>query len=392
MILSFLRLLRGYVEFEAQGRFPERFINLLNRRGVAYWNMLPQKTGCRGNLFVKDYLKIRPTARKAEVRLRVKKRRGLPFFLRKYRARRGVAVGAVLAALVLAFLSGFIWDIKVDGLNTISQSRFDSVLRECGLYSGALKGSVDTDAVERKLMLRIPEIRWVSVNALNNICQIQIKEKAARPKKKTASYPCNIRAERDGIITKTVVYSGAKVIESGSAVKKDQLLVSAVVENAENRLSYVHSSADIYADIFLSKKIILKKNQYILIPKENYTQKSNLNFMWFTLPFKLSASDSTLYCDNYYKNVVCFNDVSLPISESICRRFYFEREKFTPDQKTAKEILKKRLLLYECFSRENCVIKSRRERFLESDDGFALKADYVMNKNIAVRQRIRVEQ
>ncbi len=392
MLLLFLRFIRGFVIVDVKGRFPERFINLLNRRRITYWDMLPRGEGYTARLFVRDYLRIRPLAKKAEVRLKLSERRGLPFIIRRYKIRRGIAVGAVLAVAVMAFLSQFIWEVNIDGIKRISQSSLNQALYECGLYPGAFKAAVDTDAVERRLMLELPEIRWVSVNALNNIAQIQIKEKAQPPKQKTASYPCNIKAERDGIVTKTVVYSGSKLIEKGSAVKKDQLLVSAVVENSEDKLSYVHSSADIFADIFLSKNIKLKKNQTALIPKENYSEKSNLSFLRLNLPFKLSSSATGLYADNFYDLNLCINNVNLPVSEKLCRRFCFEKQSLCLKPKDAERILNKKLALYECFAQGRGRIKSRTVRTLEKNGEYIIKAVYTINKNIAVKQRIRVEQ
>lgn len=391
MILFIIRFFRGFVAFDVSGRFPERFINLLNRRGISYWDILPKKGGYKAKMFARDYRKIHSLARKAEVKLRLEKKSGVPFLIKRFKPRAGLAAGAVIALIIMMILGQFIWEVDVDGLSRISQSEMNSALSECGLVSGALKASVDTDAVERQLMLKLPEIRWISINALNNIAKIQIKEKSKKPKAKTAAYPCNIKAEYDGVITKTIVYSGALKTQKGSAVTRNQLLVSSIIENADEKLTYVHSSADIYADIFLSKNIRLSKYRTVYIPQKNYTEKSSLSFLWFTLPDKLSASHGFTSADNFYSLNFCVNGVNLPITENLDRRFYFDKKKVTLDFATAEKILLKKLALYECFSQPKSAVKEREYKILESGGEFLLKSSYTFNKNIAVTQRINIE-
>ena len=48
MLLKIIRLLRGYVVFAVSGAFPERLINLLNTRGIRYWDIVPSEYGFSG--------------------------------------------------------------------------------------------------------------------------------------------------------------------------------------------------------------------------------------------------------------------------------------------------------------------------------------------------------
>lgn len=89
MLMNIFRFIKGSVDFEGKGKFPERFLNLTVRSGINLWNARPVERGLRGSMTAADYRKIRPTARKAGVRLRVTKKRGLPFIAAKYRYRKG---------------------------------------------------------------------------------------------------------------------------------------------------------------------------------------------------------------------------------------------------------------------------------------------------------------
>ena len=105
MVLKIIRWLRGYIVFSLSGAFPERFLNLINKRGIRNWDFVPCENGYVGKMFLSDYLRIRPTARKASVKLKVKRREGLPFFVKKYKRRKGLFFGAIAAVLILVLMS-----------------------------------------------------------------------------------------------------------------------------------------------------------------------------------------------------------------------------------------------------------------------------------------------
>ena len=63
MMVGVIRFFRGYVDFSAEGKFPERFLNITSRNGVSLWNAQPVKNGkpCFAVIFVFtfDFLAVR---------------------------------------------------------------------------------------------------------------------------------------------------------------------------------------------------------------------------------------------------------------------------------------------------------------------------------------------
>ena len=101
MFLRLSRLASGYVRFSLRGDFPERFFNLCAVHGRAVWDMQRDPEGFSAYILAKDYPKLRQAARRSRVRLRVRERHGLPFFINRHRYRGGLAVGAVLLFIIL---------------------------------------------------------------------------------------------------------------------------------------------------------------------------------------------------------------------------------------------------------------------------------------------------
>lgn len=72
--------LGGYLDVCLGGFSPERFLNLCMARQIRIWNLRFQDGMHFFYIPLMDFYKLRPLARKAKVRLRIKGRYGLPFF------------------------------------------------------------------------------------------------------------------------------------------------------------------------------------------------------------------------------------------------------------------------------------------------------------------------
>ena len=163
-IIRFLRWLLGWVEFEAEGGFPERLLNLAARGGIPLWD-----TGRRGvvltaRCFARKYKKLRPIARKAGVRLHVVRRHGVPFFLHRYRARAGLVAGLATYVVLLQILSQQIWVMQVSGNRKVSEADILSVMEELGVHKGGRMKDLDIQALQIEALQKLPDLVWLTVN------------------------------------------------------------------------------------------------------------------------------------------------------------------------------------------------------------------------------------
>lgn len=387
MILKILRWLKGYIVFSASGKFPERFINLMNVNGVRYWDSQPCPGGFSATMLLCDYLNIRSLARKSKVRLKIRKKKGLPFLIVKYKKRKGLLIGAVCAVLLVAILSRFVWVVDVQGTERLSEQQLKPILKEYGLEVGAIKNSVDIEKVERYTLLETPEIRWISVNLLNNIATVEIKEKTPKPSI-NKKYPCNIKASCDGVVTKASVLNGTNQVKVGSAVTKNQLLVNSVMTQGENSVKYVHSQAEIFADVRYEKVFKQDKNEMYFVPKENFTEKTTCNFLWINFPGNISSSLKGANASIFKNYKLFINNVDLPIGYTKEVNYYYNTE---TKSRNEKKILKNKLALYEIFNENDSQIKERKVRFSEKKDSIVMSVSYTVNKNIARKQKIKVK-
>lgn len=390
MLLNILRWLKGYVCFKITGKFPERFINIVTKSGLTIWNTGRRNGELYACMYVRDYKAIRPLAKKSRVRLKVTKRVGSPFFVSKYKNRVGVLIGAFVFVLVIFLMSNFVWTIEITGLQTISEARLRQVLSDNGLYIGAYIPSKSFKIIGRDTMLELDDIGWMSINVIDSHASVEIKEKAQSPKVDNYHQPANVKAERDGLILRINVAEGEAFFDSGSAVVKDQLLVSCVVEDMLGGVTLVRANAEVIAQTHRDMIFTVDKTQprfFYDEPKNRYT----FDLLGVRIPVSFSFADEKENLVRYKTESVLLFDTVLPLS--VKTQSLYKRSQITDTitENEAKEILLSYSSLYEAFELSDCLVTDRAYDFSESDSQFILTTSFTCEEDIAYQQDINIE-
>ncbi len=389
-MLYIFRWLQGFVCFEVIGKFPERFINIVTRSGLSIWDTKTDDGVLRACMYVRDYKSIRSFARKSRVKLKIEKKCGYPFFLKKYKPRFGVLIGVAVFSLIVFFMSQFVWTIDIVGLNTISEAKVLSALEESGLYVGMYKRNISFKTIERDTMLLLDEIGWMSVNVINSHASVEIKEKAKQPEVDDYKIPANVKAKRDGVILSINTSEGDSYFESGSAVVKDQLLVSAVVEDQLGGVKLVRADSEIIAETSRSKTFSVLKNskvQEFLKP----AVRRELEIFSLKLPISFSFADENNSVINYKTESAELFDTVLPLSVTEKTIYEIKKEDKIYSKKEARNLLKNYCSLYEGFELSECKIKDRKYNFFETDTHYCLTVNFTCEEDIAYQQEINID-
>jgi similar to stage IV sporulation protein len=250
LLLRLWNYIRGYVIILVEGYFLERFINICTHRQVFLWDIKRRNDFAMTlKLSIKGFKMLRPISRKSQCRVRIVKKKGLPFILNKYKQRKAFMFGAVLFIVIINLLASFIWDIEISGNKEIRTADVLQKLAVIGVKPGVLKYGIDVDRVAKTLVLQISELSWVSFEIRGTRAKLFVEERRQPPSLIPRNMPCNIIAKRDGLISSIVVKNGQEMVEEGDTVIKGQLLVSGVIENEHEpeQKKLVHSIAEIKA-------------------------------------------------------------------------------------------------------------------------------------------------
>lgn len=392
MMLELLRLIRGSVEFTVSGKYPERFLNITARHKVRLWKVRRTDSGFTACMYRYDYRSIRPLARGAGVKLRVIRKSGLPNLLFRYRDRVGVLIGACVFILSVFVMSLFIWSIDITGLDTVSQSDMQKVLREHGLYVGAFKPSLDYAKLSRDIMIERHEIGWMAVNVTGSYASVEVKEEALPPEVEDIDEPCNIKAKSDGVILRIEAAEGDTIVMEGSGVIEGQLIVSGVRTEERGTHRLVHANARILARTTRQASFSMPQQLILLRPTGEDALRKALNVSGLLLPYHVNAVDSPCAVSNSRTDQPAPLGITLPIgvtSETVSALY---EEETILDDNSAEELLQREAALYEAFALQNCVIESRDFHLEENGSVYTLYATYTCVEDIALSEPIGTDE
>lgn len=383
MLLRLIRWSKGYVDFSAYGKFPERFINLTTRNGINVWNLKPVQNGLTATMQVYDYKNIRSIASKSKLRLHVTGRHGLPFYAQRYKQRAGLLIGAVIGIVLIAVLSKFIWYIDAPPTKSLSTSQILSALEEDNVKVGSYINSIDTENTERKLILKNEQIGWISLNIMGSTMSVNIEEKAPKPDTPDFKTPCNIKANNDGVITSIKTARGETKVMKGSGVVKGDLLVSGIVETKQETIEYVHASAEIMADVIYKKEYTIPQSYEYYSLTDNRTGRYMCGILNFYFPCSLSfkSYDDSVFASR--KEKLSFNGTNIPIELITQSETEVSRTEVNLDKATLDKKILAQSMLYEVFEKPESRLVSRKITTKTGSDSIIAEISYIFNENIA---------
>ena len=245
---KFLIFLKGYIDFRAEGGFPERFINLCSANGVDIKNVKMFRETISASCSVKAYRGIRKIAKKSGMKVRMTGKHGMPFFIHRNRNRTGIIFGFVFMIIVTSFLSGRIWVVNVKGNEQIPAEEIISSFYDLGVRTGVRKESLNAKEIARTALTEVEGLMWNAVNI--NGCKVTIEIKEQVKKDIVAAddgVPSNIVASNSGQVTRIENFVGTAVVEVGSAVEKGDIIVSGAVINKDESVSFYKAEANVIA-------------------------------------------------------------------------------------------------------------------------------------------------
>ncbi len=221
-----VNFLRGSVEVEAAGPFPERFVNLCAQRGVPFWGVEWREDGAvRIRVPRRARHGLEELAQRAGCALREVEREGAPAFLARFRRRYGLWVGLSFSLLAVLVLSHFVLVVDVQGNERVPTAEILSCLRRLGVHPGTFSPAIDVDTVEQEVLLELDELTWIAINRSGVRAEVLVREGVEPPEIVDQSELGDVVAGQAGVITRLEVWSGESDRQVGQAVAKGDVLI-----------------------------------------------------------------------------------------------------------------------------------------------------------------------
>ncbi len=392
LFVKFMHFLLGYVRFTAEGGFPERFINLCSRSGIPLWNLMSRKGVLHANTGIKGYKAIRPAARKSGMRVRISRRIGLPFFLKKNKKRTGLLLGFFGLFILVLYLSTMIWMVEVQGNDRIPDEVILEVFEDLGVKPGMKSGKIDVNNIETLALDRLPDITWLTLNLKGSAAVIEVRETVPVPENPEKKDPCDIVALRDGQIVILETFQGTQVKKPGDAILEGELLISGITDNRDLTVDFRHAEG--YAAARTERKITAETPAARQVRTYTGSKKQfTLRFFGLRIPFGFFKEPKGKF--EVYESKKWFeaNKVKLPvIFEKKEYVFYTESVKKTAGDEAKLAALESYNRLMEASLKNTEILKQSVFTKPLANGGFAVEGGYLCLENIGVERPLRMEE
>lgn len=175
-MIGLFRWMFGYVRFAFTGGFAENFLTECFADGIELRNVREIENGFVAYCNIKTYKKLHHYAFRHGGRVKIIKKRGLPFVLLPLKNRVGFFVGMLAFVIIVSFLSCFVWNVEIVGNDRISDTLLEAYLENHNFKSGVMWSSVDRDLLCWDIMSEFEDISWVHINKTGTTARVEINE------------------------------------------------------------------------------------------------------------------------------------------------------------------------------------------------------------------------
>ncbi len=223
-----INLIRGYVEMEATGAFPERLLNLCAQERLQFWRLnWIDETSFTFRIALKDRKRLDELARRSMCEVAEKARRGAAAVAQGILRRRwGFVAGLAFCFVAVGFLSRFLLVIEVTGNETVPTAVILSQLQRVGVEPGAYGPAILEREAANEALLGLPELSYLAINIYGTRAEVVVHEAEKKPNMLDEDTPTDVVAKADGIIEDIQAGSGRALFQDGDIVAKGEVLIT----------------------------------------------------------------------------------------------------------------------------------------------------------------------
>ena len=391
LIRIILNYIIGYIRISVEGYYIERFINICRNNKITIWNLKRNKdVRLELNIGIKDLKNVVKIGKKTKCKVKIVRKRGLPFLFNKYKKRKIFLAFLILIVVLLSIASNFVWNIQITEENNQEVENIYQDIQQAGLSIGQLKAKVNTKEIINKIRLNRNDIAWIGIEIKGTNAIVKIVKATSKPDIIDDEEYCNIVSDKQGVITKINAQNGTIAVKVGDTVNIGTPLINGWMEGKYTGIRYVHARGEVQAKIWYTKNKKILYNATERRETGNIENKYKLKFNNFEINLSKRLSKFKIYdtidLENKFK---IFSDFYLPISiiKITNKEIIEEQKNYTIDE--AKQLGIEQLqreLDDEIQDKENIVNKVITTS--EEDDGIQVYVTYEVLENIGTNEKI----
>lgn len=389
-MISIIRWLLGYVKFTFLNGFTEGFINDCFKNNLNIRGISEIENGITAAADIKTYFKLQRIAFRHGGRVKVVKRKGLPFFFLPLKNRWGILVGMVFSVFLISFMGGFIWNVTVAGNDRVTDAKIVDYLAQNGLKTGVRWNDTDKENLEFGVMAEFDEVSWISINKVGCLALVEINETRDKPSVIDNSKITNVVAEDDGVITHITALGGWSKVKAGDAVSKGDLLISGVNESEiDEKNHFAHAHGTVLANVNTTLSLNISREQK---DKDFYktAEYKSVFFFGVKIPLYLKENQGN-FDENISKASLVYNNFRLPIGIETKKCEYYNVISNRLSDEALEELARSELEKLKADKLKNAEIINENTEVQMQENVCIITGSYNIVKNIGTEQEILFE-
>ncbi len=318
--------------------------------------------------------------------------RGLPGILWAHRRRVGIPLGMLILCAILFFSGRFVWSIRVEGNESLSDGQVIEELNRCGFSVGTPLEGLNTAILENRVLIFSEKISWISVNLRGTVAHVVIRETASPDGEDPSAIASNLIAERAGEIAWFEEVRGNIAVEVGDKVGVGDLLVGGIYGKEDGPLRYTRAAGRVIARTRYPFEIRIP----LKYEKKEYTgeEKTEKYLIFFKKEIKFfgntgnwSATCDTIDTVEYFG---LKEDALLPLGVRTVRSMAYRSVPAARDPASAEELAYERLALLMAQTVPDGALIRKNLRAELTEEEFVLYCDAEYLEDIAKPVKIEI--
>ena len=381
----------GYVRVTVEGYYTERFINICRNKKITIWNLKRNKSVRLSlNVGIRDFKEITKIAKKTKCKVKITKKKGLPFLFNRYKKRK-IFFGFLLIIIILIGLSSnFIWNIEIKVENGEQLDNIYEDVISAGLEIGKMKNKINSKEIINQIRLKRDDIAWMGIELKGTNAIVKLVKAESKPNIINEEEYCNIVSDKVGIITKINAKNGTLAVKVGDTVNVGTVLINGWMEGKYTGIRYVHAQGEVEAKVWYTKSTKILYSTTERTETGNKENKYKLKFNNFEINLSKRVSKFEIYDTiDEEKKFKLFSDFYLPITlvkttnieqKEEIKNYDFEQAKNLGIQQLEEELDK-------IITDTNKIVNKNINTY-EKEDGVEVVVTYEVLENIGTNEKI----
>lgn len=303
MMKKLERTMWGYCRVEVCGAFPETVLNACAMQALELWDMKCEDDHTlRFCVYERDIPALEDIARRCMCDMSVLGTAGGSTRRRFLKNHVWLLVSLLAALGILAASSLFIWDIDVYGCDELSEGEVLRALSDCGVDCGAYWPALSVDMIRAGMLMRLPELAWMTVNVSGSRAIVLVEERVEKPEIYIESAGADIVAARTGIIRRLSVLNGTPLVGTGQSVTAGETVISGTMESLSRDARCVRAQGGVTADTWYELSAVCPAQMQEKTPRAGVRRRFALKFGKARYNFYFSSGNTVDGCDKIIHN------------------------------------------------------------------------------------------